>query len=181
MSPPSARLASLCANELTKDDSVFLLLAGPTSKGALHHYVSTHVVLTCEVCKKWERRVPSRAASYKLERLCQCLVVIFDQISSLVWRYSILHAHVLDGIEYSRAGRPGLLSKMGSGAEPGQRLQSAKNSENQLKHVSDPKNFRLRRTEPAALRAALFTKKHIRSLHLLGAGPDRYRHRCVTA
>jgi hypothetical protein len=28
---------------LTKDDSVFLLLAGPTSKGALHHYVSTHV------------------------------------------------------------------------------------------------------------------------------------------
>ena len=41
-----------------------------------------------------------------------------------------------------------------------------KNGKNQLKPKSGQKFF-----PPAALRAALFTKKHIRSLHLLGAGP----------
>ena len=46
---------------------------------------------------------------------------------------------------------------------------------NQLKQVSSMKNFRLRRARPAALRAALFTKKHIDSLHLLGPEPDLHR------
>ena len=44
-------------------------------------------------------------------------------------------------------------------------------SENQLKQVIGQKIFRLRRAKPAALRAALFTKKHIHSLHLSGARP----------
>ena len=101
-----------------------------------------------------------------MERLCQCLDVIFEKISSLVWSI-----HILDGIRLRSKEQRLPESKMGSGAKPGQHLQSAKNSEFQLKHVSDPKKFRLRRTKPTALRAALFTKKHIRSLHLLGAGP----------
>ena len=44
-------------------------------------------------------------------------------------------------------------------------------SENQLKRRTGPNIFRLRRAKPAALCAALFTKKDTRSLHLMGARP----------
>lgn len=46
-----------------------------------------------------------------------------------------------------------------------------KNTENQLKRVSSLKNFPPAAGQPAALRATLFTKKHIHSLHLSGARP----------
>ena len=46
-----------------------------------------------------------------------------------------------------------------------------KNTENQLKRVSSLKIFPPAAGQPAALRATLFTKKHIHSLQLLGARP----------